>query len=190
MNLIKSILLKVLVKKTAKANMLSTPKTIKLPDKKLIGYSITTTIKNNKQKEDIPPFYHDIYDNNKLGILKSDDEFNMYCIFDMHLNQEDFDYYITVENKTGIDDDEYAQIQIPEGKYIQVELIKRNNKTVSMIIFYIRNIWLKSNGYKERKAPLIILYDQRFHTNYQKYGCRGNDYLGMPVATLQIPVED
>ncbi len=169
--------------------MLSTPKAVQLPAMKFIGYKITTTLKNNKQKEDIPPFYHNVYDSNKLDVLKSGNELNMYCIFDMRENQETFDYYIAVENKTTTNNKTYAKIQLSAGKYIKVELLKRNNKTVNMIMMHIRNIWMKENSYKERKAPSFILYDERFHANYQKYGCKGDDYLGMPLATLYLPVE-
>ncbi|MBN2610119.1 MAG: effector binding domain-containing protein [Bacteroidales bacterium] len=178
------------MKSTAGKNMLSTPKVSQLEAMKFIGYKITTTLKNNQQKEDIPPFYHKIYDNSKLDILKSGGEFKMYCIFDLHENQEDLDYYVAVENKTTINDKTFAQIQLPAGKYIQVELLKKNNKTVSMIMMYIKNMWMKTNGYKERNAPAFILYDERFHTNYQKFGCKGNDYLGNPLAVLYLPIDD
>ncbi|MFW5879861.1 MAG: GyrI-like domain-containing protein [bacterium] len=188
--MIKKVFIRILMQKIVKNNMLSTPKAIQLPAMKFIGYSISTTLKNNKQKEDIPPFYHDIYDNNKLASIKPDGDFTMYCIFNMHENNEDFDYYVTVENKTDITDEAYSKIQIPAGKYIQAELLKRNNKTVAMIMLYIRTIWIKANGYKERKAPPFIIYDERFHANFQKYGYRGGDYLGNPNATLYLPVED
>ena len=188
--MIKKVLFRIIMKSITKKNMLSAPRAIQLPAMKFIGYKITTTLKNNKQKEDIPPFYHEIYDNNKLDVLKSGPELKMYCIFDLHENQEEFDYYVAVENATGINDETHAKIQLAAGKYIRVDLLKRNNKTVSLIMMYIRNTWMKANAYKERNAPSFILYDERFHTNYQKYGCKGDDYLGNPVAALYLPVTD
>jgi len=187
--MIKKVLFRMIMKRIANKNMLSAPKIIQLSAIKCIGYKISTTLKDNKQKEDIPPFYHNIYDNKKMDVLNSGSELNMYCIFDMHKNQEDFDYYIAVENKTGIKDKTYAEIELPAGKYIEVELLKRNNKTVSMIMMYVRKIWILKSSYKERKAPAFILYDERFHANYQKYGCKGNNYLGTPFATLYLPIE-
>ena len=112
----------------------------------------------------------------------------MYCIFDLHKNQENLDYYVGVENKTAITDKRYAQLDLPAGDYIKVELLKRNNKTVFMIMMYIKNLWIKRNGLKERNAPAFIVYDDRFHTNYQKFGCKGDDYLGYPVSVLYIPI--
>lgn len=187
--MIKKVLFRIIVKSIAKKYMISKPKAIQLKAMTFIGYKITTTLKSNKQKEDIPPFYHDIYDNNKLDVLKSSSEQKMYCIFDLYENQEDIDYYVAVEDKTNIND-KYAKIQLPAGKYIEVEVLKRNNKTVNMIMMYMKNMWMKANGYKERKSPPFILYDERFHLNYQKYGCKGDDYLGNPYATIYLPVEN
>jgi AraC family transcriptional regulator len=187
--MIKKALFLIIMKTIAKKNMLSPPKIIQLPAMKFVGYKITTTLKNNRQKEDIPLFYHDIYDNNKLNILKPDGEYRLYCIFNLNENREDLDYYVAVENKTEISGESYARVKTPAGKYIQVEFIKRNNKTVNMIMLYIRNIWMKSKKYNERKSPTYILYDERFHSNFQKYGRRGHDYLGNPIATLFLPIE-
>ena len=79
---------------------------------------------------------------------------------------------------------------VPVHKYyIQVEFLKRNQKTVGIIVMYIREIWIKANGYKEKDTPPFILYDERFHSNYKRYGCKGDDYLGKPIAVLHIPVE-
>lgn len=190
MKQIKNLLFRFLVKTLSKKNIVTEPKEIKLREKKCIGYSITTSLKNNKKQKDIPPFYHEIYDNKKLNKLLIDKELNMYCIFDFHQNKEDFDYYVAVENKLSIQGEEYAEITLPAGKYIQVELLKRNQKAVGMVVMYIREIWIEKNGYKERNAPPYILYDSRFHSNYQKHGCKGANYLGNPIAVLHIPVEN
>jgi predicted transcriptional regulator YdeE len=188
--MVKKVILRLIMKRIVKKNMLSAPKVIQLPAIKFKGYSITTTLKDNQQKADIPPFYHDIYDNKKLVAIKPDGEFRVFCIFNMHKNQEDFDYYVAVEAKSDLDNDGYAKIQTREGKYIQVELLKRNNKTVAMIMMYIRTVWMKKNGWAEKNAPSFIVYDERFHANYQKFGCKGNDYMGEPYATLFLPVKD
>lgn len=113
----------------------------------------------------------------------------MYCIFDIYENGRDFDYYVTVENKKGIRDDSYAQVTLPRGKYVQVEFMKRNHGAAALIVGYTKKIWIEVNGYKERNRPIFILYDDRFHSNYKKYGCDGENYLGDPLAVLHIPVE-
>lgn len=186
--MVKKVIMRQIMKSIVKKNMLAEPKVIQLPVMKLAGYSIATTLKGNQQKADIPPFYHDIYDNNKLDSIKPDGEFRMYCIFNMHENQVDLDYYVAVESKWDINTDVYAKIQTQAGKYIQVELLKRNNKTVVMIMMYVRSVWMKKNGFAEKHAPSFIVYDERFHSNYQKFGCKGDDYLGKPFATLYLPI--
>lgn len=188
--MIKKVLLRLIMKSVAQKNMLTIPKVIQLPTMKFVGYKITTSLKNNRQKQDIPPFFHDIYDGNKLDVIKPGGEFKMYCLFNMHENQEDFDYFTAVENNTELNKDTFARIQTPAGKYIQLEFLKRNNKAVAMIVMFLRLIWIKKNGYKERKAPFFIVYDERFHKNYKAYGCSGNEYLGNPVATMFLPIED
>jgi predicted transcriptional regulator YdeE len=188
MSALKKALIRFVIKTVAKKNIVSQPTEVKIPGKNFIGYSITTSLRNNKKQEDIPPFYHEVYDNHKLDKLNSSKDLNMYCIFDFHENKQDFDYYVAVENTSSIHADEYAEITIPEGRYIRVELLKRNQKTVGMIVMYMKDIWLKRNGYKERDAQPFILYDKRFHSNYTKYGCKGGNYLGNPIATLYVPV--
>jgi hypothetical protein len=36
--------------------------------------------------KDIPPFWHDVYENDKLRVLRQDNDQHMYCIFDVHEN--------------------------------------------------------------------------------------------------------
>lgn len=103
-------------------------------------------------------------------------------------NGQDFDYYVTVENKDGRSGDPYAEICRPRGRYVHVEFLKRDHTAAAMVVGYTRKIWIPSNGYEARNSPLFILYDQRFHRNYQKHGCKGGTYLGDPVAVLHLPV--
>ena len=188
MKFIQIILLRPILKLLIRKNMVTQPKVIELKKKHCIGYMITTSFKGNQKKRDIPPFYHEIYDNDKLSGLRKDNDDNMYCIFNFHENAKDFDYYVAVETKTGINDKTYSKITLSEGKYVQVEFMKRNHTTAALIAGYIKKIWIASNSYKERNSPAFILYDERFHRNYRKYGCKGNNYLGDPIAVLHVPV--
>ena len=171
-------------------NMISPPKLIELEDKPCIGYTISTSVEGDRKKEDIPPFFHQIYDNNKLGPLWNKDDRNMYCIFNMHKNGKNFDYYIATENKLNLHNAEYAEITIPKGKYVMVELLKKNHTAVSEIMMFLRGAWMKAHGYKPANTPAFILYDERFHINYQIYGSVNGNYPGNPVATLYMPVKD
>jgi len=189
MKLMKQLLLEPVLKFLIRKNLLTQPKVVDLEEKQCIGYMITTSFKGNQKKKDIPPFYHEVYDNDKLSALRPDNDDNMYCIFKIHENGQDFDYYVTVENKASISGENYAEITLPLGQYVQVEFMKRNHRAAALIVMYIKKIWIELNGYREGNSPIFILYDGRFHRNYEKYGCQGEDYLGAPVAVLHVPVK-
>jgi predicted transcriptional regulator YdeE len=178
-----------ILKSVIRKNVVTRPEVIDLDEKKCIGYMISTSFEGNQKKKDIPPFYHDVYDNDRLGVLKKDGDPDMYCIFDFHSNGKDLDYYIAVENRNGRHSDDDAEITLPKGKYVRMEFLKRNHTAASMIALYIRKLWIELNGYAPRNTPVFILYDERFHRNYRKYGCREGDYLGDPVATLHVPLK-
>ncbi len=57
-------------------------------------------------------------------------------------------------------------------------------------MIYLRAIWIEANGYRERKSPAFIVYDERFHTNYKINGCTDGNYPGNPIATLYIPIDE
>ncbi len=188
MNLIKKLLLQPLLKSIIRKNIVTQPKVINFNEKQCIGYKITTSFKGNQKKKDIPPFYHDIYDNDKLKALRQDNDMNMYCIFNVHENGKDFDYYVATENKAGISGENYSEITLPQGRYVQIEFMKRNHTAAGQIVGYTK-MWIESNGYEERNSPPFILYDERFHSNYQKFGCKDDTYLGDPIAVLYAPLK-
>jgi predicted transcriptional regulator YdeE len=189
MKLIKLLLFQPLLKLMTRKNIVTWPKVIELDEKKCIGYKISTSFAGNQKKKDIPPFWHDVYENDKLSVLRQDNDPYMYCIFDVHDNEKEFDYYTAVENKSGISTDNYSEITLPKGRYVQVEFMKRSHRAASFVAVYVRKIWIELNGYQSRNSPVFIIYDERFHRNYQKYGFKDGHYLGDPFATLHVPVK-
>ncbi len=113
----------------------------------------------------------------------------MYCIFDLHENGKDFDYYIAVENKTGATGEEFSKVTLQEGRYVRVEFMKRNHTAASLVAVYTMKFWIELNGYRQKKSPIFNLYDDRFHSNYQKHGCKDGNYLGDPVVVLYVPIQ-
>jgi predicted transcriptional regulator YdeE len=188
MKWIKRLLLQPLLKLIIRKNIVSWPKVIELDEIKCIGYKISTSFVGNQKKKDIPPFWHDVYENDKLRVLRQNNDQHMYCIFDVHENLKDFDYYTAVENKSGISADNCSEITLPKGKYVQVEFMKRSHTAASLVAVYSRKLWIELNGYKSRNSPVFIIYDERFHQNYQTYGYKDGIYLGNPFATMHIPV--
>lgn len=190
MILIKRIL-QPFLKRIIRKNIVSWPNVIEFDEKKCIGFKISTSFTGNQKKKDIPPFWHDVYENDKLSILRQNNDPHMYCIFDVQENEKDFDYYTAVENKSGISDiKKYSEITLSKGKYVRVEFMKRSHTAASLVAVYTWKIWIELNGYQSRNSPVFIIYDDRFHRNYQKYGYKDGNYLGDPFATLHIPVKD
>jgi len=189
MNAIKNPFEKSANKASFEDNMISEPELVELKDIPCIGYSITTSVEGDRKKEDIPPFFHQIYDNNKLDPLWNQDDRNMFCIFNMHKNGKNFDYFIATENKLKQQKTDYAKITIPKGKYATVQLLKKNHTAVSEIMMFLQGVWMKAYGFKPAQTPAFILYDERFHTNYQLYGSVNGNYPGKPIATLYMPVK-
>ena len=190
MKSVRLLLLNPILKFLIRKNIVTQPKVVELTEKHCIGYMITTSFEGNRKKEDIPPFYHDVYDNDKFkSVLRKDNDMNMYCIFNFHENGKDFDYFVTVENKAGIKGEPYTEITLPEGRYVQVEFMKRSHTAAALVAVYTKNIWTEMNGYKVRNSPIFILYDERFHRNYKEYGCVDNKYLGDPHCYIKCAFE-
>ncbi len=187
MKFMKQVFAQSLLRLLTRKNRVSQLEVIDLAEKQCIGYMITTSFEGNQKKKDIPPFYHDIYDNDKLHPLQKNCDKNMYCIFDLHENGKDFDYHVAVEKQAGVGGKNYSEITLPRGRYVQVEFMKRNHSAAGQIVGYTK-MWIESNGYKERNSPPFILYGERFHSNYRKFGCKDGNYLGDPVAALYIPL--
>jgi predicted transcriptional regulator YdeE len=189
MNLIKKLILHPILKSIIKNNIVSEHVVIDIEEVNCIGYSIETSFNKKKLKIDIPPFYHDVYDHDKLADLREENDDKMYCVFDFHDNRQDFTYHVSTENKQNINDDNFSYVTLNRGKYVKVEFMKRNQKAAALVAAYTIKFWLESNGYEQRKSPAFILYDKRFHENYKKHGCDGPDYLGDPIATLHVPIQ-
>ena len=186
---IRQWLLRPILAYVARRHIVTAPKVIELQQKRCIGYRITTSFKGNRKKREIPPFYHDIYDNDKLSDLRQEGDDRMYCVFDLHENGQDFDYYVSVENRSGVEKQGCSEITLPAGRYAQVTFMKRNHTAAAMVVGYTKCVWISANGYEERHAPTFIQYDGRFHRNYRAHGCRSGNYPGRPIAVLHIPLK-
>lgn len=87
MILIKRIL-QPFLKRIIRKNIVSWPNVIEFDEKKCIGFKISTSFTGNQKKKDIPPFWHDVYENDKLSILRQNNDPHMYCIFDVQENEK------------------------------------------------------------------------------------------------------
>ena len=168
---------------------ISSPTVVEKATINFIGYKLKTSLKNDQKSIDIPPFFHDIYDNKKLDILKASEIQNTYCLFKMYPNSPDFDYIMAVENKKNIADKKYAAISIEGGKFAKVTIIKKGHTAVGAMVAYLIEKWIPENNFKLSNKPVFIQYDERFELEYQKFGCKGNEYLGKPIIDIFIGIE-
>ncbi len=72
MKSMKLLLMNPILKLLIRKNIVTKPKVVELDEKNCIGYKKTTSFEGNQKKKDIPPFYHDVYDNDKLSALRKD----------------------------------------------------------------------------------------------------------------------
>ena len=89
-----------------------TPEIVELASTDCVGFRITTTMREDRKAREIPPFFHDVYDEGRLSHLVSDDDSQMFCIFDMHGNGIDFDYYVAVKGAGESQSDKAAAITL------------------------------------------------------------------------------
>jgi predicted transcriptional regulator YdeE len=48
----------------------------------------------------------------------------------------------------------YAEINLPRGKYVQVEFVKRNHTAAALVVGCIKKVWIELNAYEERNSPV------------------------------------
>ena len=160
------------------------PSVSKMEEKKLIGVMISTSMKDGKQKDEIPPFFHKVYDEKTLDIIKNRKDSNQYCVFRFKENGQDFDYIIAAEvNDFSEIPENMVSMTLPSNEYVKLPFIKRGNKDGLAAFGFILNDWLPKSGYSQLKAPAFIYYDERFFSVFDKVG-----YNGEPIGELNIPI--
>ena len=184
-NVIKRIVLGIKAGRT----MVGKPEVVERRGTSCVGYRISTSMKDNRKSKDIPPFFHEVYDGRKLEGFRKDGGRDVYCIFGAMSEEGDFDYYVAEAGGDREPAEGEETISLAPGTYVRTEVLKKNHGAVAGVLGYIMTVWLRRNGYVGRKAPSFIVYDERFHRNYERYGCIDGSYPGSPVAVLMIPVD-
>lgn len=150
-----------------------------------IGLSIKTSFFEGKQAREIPPFFHNIFENGTLEIIPGRLNKNQLCIISMEPNLQDFTYFMGVEVKMDIPiPKEFKEIFLKSNKYATLEIIKRGNADVAKNIKYLFEEWIPSSEYLATGEPVFIYYDERFSKIFKAKG-----YEGDPPATIFIPVK-
>lgn len=153
---------------------------------KIIGLVLKTTFMQNRQAEEIPPFFHEVMEAKTLKSVPNRANNNQICIIYRKPNSPEFDYYM------GVEVDNYDEIPegmetitIPTGNYAVTSFTKRGNKDVLMAAKYITEEWIPKNGHTEdHQKPGCIYYDEAFINGYEEKGYDGN-----LTAQIFIPVK-
>lgn len=161
-------------------------KVVKKNEKKVVALVLHTTFEENRQAQEIPPFFHKIMEEGTLENVPNRINENQICVFVMRPGNPVFDYYMGVE-VSGFDDvpDGMDTIVIPEGNFALTPFIKRGNPDALKAFKHMAEKWLPENGYSQKRGvPLFIYYDERFIPSFKEHG-----YDGTQIAEINIPVE-
>ncbi|MDY6954112.1 MAG: GyrI-like domain-containing protein [Thermodesulfobacteriota bacterium] len=158
-----------------------------LEEKKVVALVLRTSFVENRQAEEIPPFFHRVMEENTLETIPNRINSNQICAVRTIEDSPQFDYYMGVEVST-FDDipAEMKTLTLPAGRYAVTSFVKRGNADVLQAFKYITEKWLPEKGYtQDHGSPVFIYYDERFIPVYRKEGYDGN-----PVAEIFVPVRD
>lgn len=153
---------------------------------KITGLILKTTFVQNRQAEEIPPFFHKIMELKILKNVPNRVNSNQICVIDRKADSPEFDYYMGVEviNYNEIPEG-MVTITIPESKYAVTSFIKKGNKDVLGAVKFITEKWMPENGYiEDHQKPACIYYEESFISGYEEKGYDGN-----LTAQVFIPVK-
>ncbi len=151
----------------------------------VVGFTLHTSFENNRNKSEIPPFFHSILEEGKLDNITERVNNNQLCIFEMQQDTPDFKYTMGVEifNNSNISPD-MTVINLPASKYVMLKIVKRGPEDVGRAFEYIYKKYIPNSIYVPTGKPAFIYYDDNFFSIYNKDG-----YKGDPIATVYVPVK-
>jgi predicted transcriptional regulator YdeE len=152
---------------------------------KLIGFVLHTTFIENRQANDIPPFFHNIMQENSFESIPNRLNKNQICLFDKKPDSPNFNYYMGVEVESNdLMPNDMKDFSIPEGSYVTTSFIKTGNLDVLQALKFIMEKWIPENNLKQNQTlPVFVEYDNEFITKYKSDG-----YASKPIAKLFVPV--
>jgi len=161
------------------------PKLITMEEKKVVGIVLKTSFKDERNKQEIPPFFHKILEDKKLEKVPNRINENQLCIFKMKRNCPEFDYVMGVEvNRiNGIPEGMESTI-LSKSKYATLTIVKRGPEDVGKAFGHIIKKWIPKSIYIPTGEPMFIYYDNRFFSIFNEKGYDGN-----PLATVYVPIK-
>ncbi|MBE9511081.1 MAG: effector binding domain-containing protein [Bacteroidetes bacterium] len=161
------------------------PKLITKEEKKVIGIVLHTSFTNERNKQEIPPFFHKVLEEKKLEKVLNRINENQLCVFKRTRNCPDFDYVmgVKVSNTDNIPKGMESVI-LPKSNYASLTIVKRGPEDVGKAFGHIYEKWIPKSIYIPTGAPGFIYYDNRFFSVFNKEGYKGN-----PIATVNVPIK-
>lgn len=150
------------------------------------GITLKTSFKDERNKTDIPPFFHKTLEDGKLELVPDRINKNQLCVFEMKKGNPDFIYTMGVEvdNISNISEISMTKLLLPASKYVAVKIIKRGPEDVGKAFGYIFKDFIPNSVFVPTGKPAFIYYDDEFFSIYNKMG-----YAGNPLVTAYVPVK-
>lgn len=166
------------------ANKMET-RVIEKPEMTVVGITLKTSFKDDRNKVEIPPFFHHVLEEGKLEKVPDRLNANQLCVFEMKKDQPDFNYTMGVEvKKTEKAPAEMTKLRLPASKYVAIKIIKRGPDDVGKAFGYIYKEFIPNSIYIPTGEPAFIYYDEEFFDVFNEVGYKGN-----PLATVYVPVK-
>jgi len=158
---------------------------IEKPAMQIVGISLKTSFKDDRNKTEIPPFFHKILEEKKLDYIPNRLNSNQLCTFEMKRGNPDFVYTMGVEvSKADVSTQNMTHTTLPASRYIAVKIIKRGPVDVGNAFAFIYKEWIPNSIYIPTGEPAFIYYDDEFFSIYNEKG-----YAGNPLATVYVPIK-
>jgi AraC family transcriptional regulator len=154
-------------------------------DMLVVGFTLNTSFKDDRNKKEIPRFFHDVLEGGKLSLVPERANNHQLCVFEMEKDNPNFNYTMGVEvGKTGDLPADMAQLALPASIYVTLKTVKRGPEDVGKAFGYLYKEWIPNSVYIPTGKPAYIYYDEEFFNIFNEKGYEGN-----PLATVYVPVK-
>ena len=167
------------------AAMKADVKMIEKPEMHVAGISLQTSFTNDRNKKEIPPFFHHVLEEGKLERVPDRLNTHQLCVFEMKKDNPDFNYTMGVEvSQFSNAPAEMTRLTLPASLYVSIKIIKRGPEDVGRAFGYIYKEFIPGSIYVPTGEPAFIYYDDEFFSVFNEKG-----YAGNPMATVYVPVK-
>jgi predicted transcriptional regulator YdeE len=137
----------------------------------VVGITLKTSLRNERSKSEIPPFFHKVLEEHKLDSIAGRLNANRLCVFQMEKDNPEFDYTMGVEVGSSSDGPEgFTHLLLPASSYVSVGIVKRGHDDVGKAFEFIFKEWIPNSIFIPTGQPAFIYYDKAFFDIYDRDG--------------------